>query len=175
MASAYSSRLSQKLAFARMHLHLWQQAEEAHALQSAAMVQSLRESTLFHGVSVYHVFLQELANFHGIKTNTLITLEALEAQLLIKERISPEVNEIKNLLSDRNSWLSELLMHYEQCLIVQEVIEPKPVDVTKEVAIPVMMIHVDEKPLLTSTECEHLLNHLRDYINRVHESTMSEW
>jgi hypothetical protein len=175
MGSVYTSRVSQKLAFARMHLHLWQQAEETGATQSLAIVQSFRESTLFHAVGAYSAFLQEIAHFYQLKADASITLEELELQLTTKSRVSPEVIEIQNILNIKDGWLAELLIHYQECLTIREVVEKKPADVTKEVAIPVMMLDEQDEPPLASDMCDYYLSNLREFINRLRESTMSEW
>lgn len=173
MSPVYTSRASQKLAFARMHLHLWQQTAEKSTEKLPAIVQSFKESTLFHTVGAYHAFLQEVAYFYQLKVSAPITLEELELQLTKQNRISPEVVEIQNILNIKDSWLTELLMHYQECLTVRDVVQKKPADVTKEFAIPVMLINEDL--LLTPDECDYYLINLREFINRLRESTMSEW
>jgi hypothetical protein len=54
------------------------------------------------------------------------------------------------------------------------VVEKKPEDVTKEVTIPVTMIEEQDEPL-TAAVCDYYLSNLREFINRLRESTMSEW
>lgn len=174
MASAYATRVSQKLAFARMHLRLWQQTESGADVQSVAMAHALRESALFHAVGAYQVFLQEILHFHGIKTIVPVTLEDVERSLSGKQRTAPEVQELKNLLEKKDSWLSALLLHYEYALVVHEKVEAKPHDVTNPQSIGIALVEADEL-LLSSAVFEHYLNALSEYINRVHESTMSEW
>jgi hypothetical protein len=175
MGSAYTSRVSQKLAFARMHLQLWQQTAESGATQSLAIAQSFRESTLFHMVGAYQVFLQEIAHFYSLKSDVPITLDELSEQLIAQNRVSPEVTQIQNALIIENSWLAELLEYYQECLTIREVVEKKPADVTQDVAIPVVLIDEHEELPLAPDECDYYLSNLREFINRLRESTMSEW
>lgn len=175
MGSAYTSRVSQKLAFARMHLQLWQQTAEAGATQSHAIAQSFRESTLFHMVGAYQAFLQEIAHFYQLKADVSITLDELSEQLTAQNRVSPEVAQIQNILNLEGNWLAELLECYQTCLSIREVVEKKPTDVTKDLAIPVVLIDEQEELPLMPDECDYYLSNLREFINRLRESTMSEW
>ncbi|MFC6673564.1 DUF6586 family protein [Marinobacterium aestuariivivens] len=113
--SIYVARTSQKLNFARLHLHQLELAQASSGWSKHALVESFQESVLFHLASGYQAFLREIAERYRLEVERINGFEDLERLLEQSGQESPERNELSALEQDSGSWLHRMQLAYRAC------------------------------------------------------------
>ncbi|MCW2270560.1 hypothetical protein D3C77_08760 [compost metagenome] len=112
MAQELYTRTNQKIYFAGLALEALGRAQESRAMNAQALIQSERESALFHLYGALLGLCHEIAGFYRLpqasapRAELLLTREVLEAVAI------PEMAELVELAEQRETWLAQLLAAY---------------------------------------------------------------
>ena len=134
MKQSVRARTNQKLHMARLNLDHWEALLASNALPVEG--EACRESFLFHAVGAYRSLLAEMLEAADIDAST----ETAEQAALVVEKYGKTVAELSALLQleeTPESWLSALLMKWDDCWLPSAAgaVEAAPVE-----CIPLMEV-----------------------------------
>ncbi|MCO7520396.1 MULTISPECIES: DUF6586 family protein [unclassified Pseudomonas] len=110
MAQERYTRTNQKLFFAGLALESMARAEQSQALNAQGLIQAERESALFHLYGGLLGLCHEIAGFYRLPVAA--TVEQALAEEALNSIAIPEVGEMLELVSQRETWLAQLLAAY---------------------------------------------------------------
>ncbi|QXH37382.1 DUF6586 family protein [Pseudomonas muyukensis] len=110
MAQERYTRTNQKLFFAGLALESMARAEQSQALNAQGLIQAERESALFHLYGALLGLCHEIAGFYRLPVAA--TVEQALAEEALNSIAIPEVGEMLELVSQRETWLAQLLAAY---------------------------------------------------------------
>jgi len=113
MAKHKPGKSNQKLYFAKIHIDAIREAETNDSLlNKKAVITAFRESCLFHLVSAYHAFLNEMLNTYDVVLSPMDSLADIQAQLTSQGRPSSELTRFQQLAS--SGWLANMLSAWSE-------------------------------------------------------------
>lgn len=173
MASERYTRTNQKLYFAQQALNAWRAAEASEALNAQTLIQGARETTLFHLYGALLGVCHEIAGFYRMTNADEPRAEAFLKAEAVAAFPSPELGELFELLSEKNSWLARVLSAYQQLFLPPREEKKAKVDP----AIPLILavnVGVSEPDDLAIEVAEIAVQALKSLAARFREG-MSEW
>lgn len=112
MAHEPYTRTNQKIYFAGLALDNWRRAEEQGAVNSPALVQAERETSLFHLYGALLGLCHEIAAYCRLPDAGAARVEQLLSRSTEGSASSPELAELVELARHPGSWLAGLLAAY---------------------------------------------------------------
>ncbi|MBA4501919.1 DUF6586 family protein [Marinobacterium marinum] len=175
MSEIYAVRTNQKLNFARLHIKALVQAQEAPQWSQNPRIESYHESVLFFLASGYAALLREIAENYNLTPTGIHCHADLLEQMEATGQESPEVRELEQLESDRNSWLHKMLQAYRSCWEVaggSVKVTAAGSSVSEIHVLQVNPDHAEDAEVLK--EYNHWLQAFRELLERL-RANMQEW
>jgi len=169
MAKHEHGKSNYKLYFAKIHIDAIRDAEINDALlNKKAVIAAFRESSLFHLVSAYHAFLNEMLNTYDVVLTPTDSLADIQAQLTSQGRPSSELARFQQLAS--SGWLADMLSAWSD---VQGHALEKSTSIP-EAAMPDAIDVLQAQPVNEVVQLELWRNELASEIEAL-RSLLTEW
>lgn len=169
MAKYKQGKSNQKLYFAKIHIDAIKDAEANDTLlNKKAVIAAFRESSLFHLVSAYHAFLNEMLNTYDVVLSPMDSLADIQAQLTSQGRPSSELERFQQLES--SGWLTDLLSAWDE--VQNHALEKKPS--TLKAAVSGAIDVLQAEPVNEVVQLELWRNKLASEIDAL-RSLLTEW
>ncbi|MEB0046279.1 MULTISPECIES: DUF6586 family protein [unclassified Pseudomonas] len=109
MAHELYTRTNQKIYFAGLSLEALAKAEDGRAMNSLALIQAGRESSLFHLYGALLGLCHEIAGFYRLPQANAPRAEMLLTRDVLDAIAIPEMAEMVELAGNSETWLAKLL------------------------------------------------------------------
>jgi hypothetical protein len=115
MPISHLSLVNQKLAYASSIITLLNTSLAEPGSRHELEQQALGDAVIFHLTMALHFYVRELAGHHHIKNLSVInSVHDLVAALHQVDKVSSESSELLELATTNNTWLNQLMHHYDQ-------------------------------------------------------------
>ena len=167
MAQERYTRTNQKLFFAGLALEAMARAEQSQALNAQGLIQAERESALFHLYGALLGLCHEIAGFYRLPVAA--TVEQALAEEALNNIAIPEVGEMLELVSHRETWLTQLLAAYADLFRPPVAKKTVKTDVTQPL---IQAVSLDEpEPIALSREAlQAWRQDLKDLVRRFRDA-----
>ena len=173
MSQVYLVRTNQKVNFSRIQLDMLEDAHDENGWDKHAKIEALHESILFLMASALDAYYKEIAEKYRFNPAAVKAFDDLEQMVEASVQESPEVQEIRQLLSIEGSWLNRLMSAYQACWRAADgVVEPKSMSVSEIHVVQINPDHKQDKDLLI--ELKGWLNEIRRLLE-AQRSSFQEW
>ncbi len=173
MANERYTRTNQKLFYAGLALESWAKAEAGQAMNAQALVQAEREAALFHLYGALLGLCHEIAGYYRLANDSAPRAEDLLSPGLVSQAPAPELAELVELASNRETWLAQLLAAYAELFQPPRAEKKVKVD-PRTPLIQAVSLDQQEEPPLAREVLESWRTELKGLARRFRE-TLSEW
>ncbi|GGM24605.1 hypothetical protein GCM10009425_39310 [Pseudomonas asuensis] len=112
MSHEIYTRTNQKLYFAGLSLESWRKAEQEQSINAQGQIQAEREATLFHLYGAVLGLCHEVAGYYRMPNAQAVSVDQFLNPETLKDSPSPELAELLELASYKETWLAQLLAEF---------------------------------------------------------------
>ncbi|MCP8631805.1 PasA protein [Pseudomonas mosselii] len=169
MAQELYTRTNQKLFFAGLALESMAKAADSQAMNAQGLLQSERESALFHLYGALLGLCHEIAGFYRLPQASTSRAELLFSDEVLQSVAIPEMAELLELARQPETWLARLLAAYAD--LFRPPVAKKAVkgDVTQPL-IQAVNLDEPEPAELSREELEAWRQNLKSLVRRFREA-----
>jgi len=153
MAYELYTRTNQKIYFAGLSLEALGRAEKGGAMNSSALVQAERESSLFHLYGALLGLCHEIAGYYRLPQAGSPQVESLLGRDVVTSLAIPELAELVELAQNSHTWLARMIESYAE--LFKPPMAPKVVKGDVRIAT-IEVVNLDEEEAAAELSREEL-------------------